>query len=249
MIVVDVQRQSSQLAGTFGAHRGARFKILSHSQELRKIHQDEKYEARIRCTEWRRKPLQQIMETMQALQETVAASRADQERIQIDLAASLARNEKLQRTNEELRRGLRNQVGEHKGEDQEPATPPRDFPMPFSQAIMDVVIPTTFVGPKATFTCVEDPEAHLTTFHTQMMLVRGSDAVWCKLFMRTLVGTTMDWYMSLPDSHVTSFVQLSKLFREQYIANRAPPPISYDLFDVRQYQGESLKEFLNRFGA
>ena len=27
------------------------------------------------------------------------------------------------------------------------------------------------------------------------------------------------------------------------------PPVSYDLFDVRQYQGESLKEFLNRFGA
>jgi len=39
------------------------------------------------------------------------------------------------------------------------------------------------------------------------------------------------------------------LFREQYIANRAPSPISYDLFDVRQYQGESLNEFLNRFGA
>jgi len=39
------------------------------------------------------------------------------------------------------------------------------------------------------------------------------------------------------------------LFREQYIANRAPPPNSYDLFDVRQYQGETLKEFVNRFGA
>jgi len=47
---------------------------------------------------------------------------------------------------------------------------------------------------------------------------------------------------------VTLFAQLSKLFREQYIANWAPPPISYDLFNVRQYQGESLKEFLNRFG-
>jgi len=48
---------------------------------------------------------------------------------------------------------------------------------------------------------------------------------------------------------MTSFPQLTKLFREQYIANRAPPPVSYDLFDVRQYQGESLKEFLNHFGA
>jgi len=39
------------------------------------------------------------------------------------------------------------------------------------------------------------------------------------------------------------------MFVEQYIVNMAPPLVSYDLFDVRQYQGESLKDFLNRFGA
>ena len=96
--------------------------------------------------------------------------------------------------------------------------------MPFSQAFMDAVIPATFVGPKAIFTGVEDPEAHLTAFHTQMMLVRGSDAVQCKLFMSTLVGKAMDWFISLPDGHVTSFAQLSKLFKEQYILNRLPHP-------------------------
>jgi len=82
-----------------------------------------------------------------------------------------------------------------------------------------------------------------------MMLVEGSDAERCKLFMSTLVGTTMDWFVSLPDGHVTSFPQLTKLFRAQYIANQAPPSVSYDLFDVKQYQGESLKEFLHYFGA
>ncbi|XP_068492111.1 uncharacterized protein [Phaseolus vulgaris] len=107
---------------------------------------------------------------------------------------------------------------------------------------MDDVIP-------AMFTRMEESKAHLTAFHTQMMLIGGSDAVRCKLFMSTLVGTAMEWFISLPDGHVTSFAQLSKLFREQYIANRAPPPNSYDLFDVRQYQGETLKEFVNRFGA
>ena len=81
------------------------------------------------------------------------------------------------------------------------------------------------------------------------MLIGDSDVVRCKLFMSTLVGTAMEWFISLPDSHVTSFAQLSKLFREQYIATRAPPPNSYDLFDVRQYQGEMLKEFVNHFGA
>jgi len=67
--------------------------------------------------------------------------------------------------------------------------------------------------------------------------------------MSTLVGVKMDWFISLPDSHVTSFAQLSQLFKEQYIANSAPPPVSYELFDVRQYHGETLKEFVNRFGA
>ena len=70
-----------------------------------------------------------------------------------------------------------------------------------------------------------------------------------KLFMSTLSGTTLDWFVSLPDEHITSFHQFSTLFREQYIVNLPPPPVSYDLFDVKQYQGESLKDFLKRFGA
>jgi len=68
--------------------------------------------------------LQQIMETMQALQEQVAGSRADQECIQVDLAASRATNEELRRSNEELRKDLQNQAGEREEKDQEATTPP-----------------------------------------------------------------------------------------------------------------------------
>jgi len=39
------------------------------------------------------------------------------------------------------------------------------------------------------------------------------------------------------------------LFQEQFIVNRVPPPVSFDLFGVKQYQGDPLKDFLNRFGA
>jgi len=91
----------------------------------------------------------------------------------------------------EMMQGLQEAMAASKA-DQECYTPPREFPMPFSQAIMDAVIPSTFVGPKATFISMEDPEAHLTAFHTQMMLVGGSGAVRCKLFMSTLVGVAMD---------------------------------------------------------
>jgi len=132
------------------------------------------------------------------------------------MAASKARNEELRKTNEELCRNLQ-QAREHVVDERAPPTLPRAFPMPFSQAIMDVVIPTTSVGPKATFIGVEDPEAHLLAFHTQMLLSGGSNAVNCKLFMSTLTGTTLDWFVSLPDGHVTSFAQFSMLLREYYI--------------------------------
>jgi len=187
--------------------------------------------------------MQQLMGTMQGLQEAMATSKVEQESMHADLTASQARNDELHHANEELRRGWRDV------DEPETATPPREFSTPFSQAILETTIPNTFTGPKVTFTRMEDPEAHLTAFHTQMMLVGGSDAERCKLFMSTLTGMTMDWFISLPEGHVTSFAQLLRLFREQYLANKAPTPVLYDLFDVKQYQGETLKEYISRFGA
>ncbi|XP_068504387.1 uncharacterized protein [Phaseolus vulgaris] len=174
-------------------------------------------------------------------QEQVAASRAE-------IAASQADNKELRRTNEELRRGLQ-QVGERAVDERAPPVPPRARPMSFSQAIMDTALPTTSLGPKVTFTGVEDPEAHLTAFHTHMMLTGGSDAMYCKLLMSTLADATLEWFVSLPDGHITTFDQFATLFREQYLVNRAPTRFSYDVFDIKQYQGESLKEYLNRFGV
>jgi len=63
--------------------------------------------------------------------------------------------------------------------------------MPFAQAITDTPIPASVVPVKVAFTGVEDLEAHLTTFHTQMMLSGGSDAVYCKMFVSTLQGTAL----------------------------------------------------------
>ena len=105
---------------------------------------------------------QQILDTMRALQAEVAASRAD--------------NTELRRANEELRRDLR-QVREHATDKHAPPIPLRARPMPFLRAIMNAALPTTSLVPKVSFTRVEDPEAHLTVFHTQMMLTGGSGCV------------------------------------------------------------------------
>jgi len=71
--------------------------------------------------------------------------------------------------------------------------------MPFSEAITNVVIPTNFMTSRITFTGTEDPEAHITALHTQMMISGGTDAMHCKLFMGTFAGTPLDWFIGLPD--------------------------------------------------
>jgi len=108
----------------------------------------------------------------------------------VEIAASQADNEELRRTNEELRRGLQH-AEEHAVGERALLVPPRARPMPFSQAIMDTPFLTTSLDPKVTFTGVEDPEAHLIAFHTQMMLTGGSDVVYCKLLMSTLAYATL----------------------------------------------------------
>jgi len=112
---------------------------------------------------------------------------------------------------------------------------------------MDTTLPTTSLGPKVTFIGVEDPDAHLTAFNTQMMLTGGSDVVYCKLLMSTLAGVALEWFVSLPDGHITTFDQFATLFREQYLVNKATTRLSYDVFDIKQYQRESMKDYLNIF--
>jgi len=137
------------------------------------------------------------MGTMRALQEAVAASK-------IEIVASQANNEELCRTKDELRRNLQ-QAAKCAIDEHAPPIPPRARPMSFSQTMMDTALPTTSLGPKVTFTGVENPKAHLTTFHTQMMLTGESDAVYCKLLMSSLAGATLEWFVSLPDGHITTF--------------------------------------------
>jgi len=104
--------------------------------------------------------MQQVMAMMQGLQDEMAESRAEQERMQADLVASQVRNEELHRTKEELRRGLRNNQGQRDSDETERLTPPREFSTPFSQVILEALVPNTFAGPKVIFTGMEDSEAH-----------------------------------------------------------------------------------------
>ncbi|XP_020216723.1 uncharacterized protein LOC109800346 [Cajanus cajan] len=65
--------------------------------------------------------------------------------------------------------------------------------------------------------------------------------------MGTLKKAALDWFSGLPDRSITDFDVFSRLFMAQFAANKKKPPITSDLFDLKQQREESLKDFLQRF--
>ncbi|XP_020235085.1 uncharacterized protein LOC109814955 [Cajanus cajan] len=124
---------------------------------------------------------------------------------------------------------------------------PRDF-RPFSEAIEAKTIPKDHRIPQVEpFDGTQDPSQHLTDFQAQMLIYGGNMEVRCKLFMGTLKKAALDWFSGLPDRSITDFDVFSRLFMAQFAANKKKPPITSNLFDLKQQREESLKDFLQRF--
>ena len=97
----------------------------------------------------------------------------------------------------------------------------RDDPKPFSQQIMEeLILPPFHHTQDYPFSGVEDPESHLKAFTTQMIMSGGSDAIRCKMLMGTFIGTTLQWFNRIPNDHITFFPQFSRIFKENFSANK-----------------------------
>jgi len=82
-----------------------------------------------------------------------------------EIEASQVANKELCKSNKDLRRNL-HQCDRRSTRERGLNLPLRDNPKPFSQAIMDELVPPHYITPKiASFIGVKDPENHLTTFN------------------------------------------------------------------------------------
>ncbi|XP_020215402.1 uncharacterized protein LOC109799266 [Cajanus cajan] len=167
-------------------------------------------------------------------------------------ARSREREEAIQRENEEIRRRAdemqaRIEASTRTVEEDVMLEVPRDF-QPFSKAIEAEAIPRDHRIPQVEpFDGTQDPSQHLTNFRAQMLICGGGMEVCCKLFMGTLKKAALDWFSGLPDRSITDFDLFSRLFMAQFAANKKKPPITSDLFYLKQQRKESLKDFMQRF--
>ncbi|XP_073035355.1 uncharacterized protein [Primulina eburnea] len=92
-----------------------------------------------------------------------------------------------------------------------------------------------------------DPQDHLDKFYAKADLYDISDAAYCKIFRTTLSGQALTWFNKLPPGTIGSLDELIRRFLQQFSINRKYPKTASYLFTIVQREGESLREFVQRF--
>ncbi|XP_057440592.1 uncharacterized protein LOC130732594 [Lotus japonicus] len=89
-----------------------------------------------------------------------------------------------------------------------------------------------------------DPKDHLLHFNVKMAMSAASDAVKCRMLPSTFQGAEMAWFVTLPQGSIAKFRDFSSKFLVQFSASKIE-----DLFDIRQRERETLKQYVKRYSA
>ncbi|XP_057452205.1 uncharacterized protein LOC130744028 [Lotus japonicus] len=121
---------------------------------------------------------------------------------------------------------------------------------PFSAAVREVVIPDNMNSlVLETYSGQTDPKDHLLHFNTKMVIIAASDAMKCRMFPSTFKNAAMAWFTTLPWGSVAKFCDFSSKLLIQFSASKIKQVTIEDLYDVRQLERETLKQYVKRYSA
>ncbi|GKV13259.1 hypothetical protein SLEP1_g24299 [Rubroshorea leprosula] len=122
------------------------------------------------------------------------------------------------------------------------------IPTPLNPNILQEPYPSGFQMPQLeTYDGTKNPDDHLHAFCSIMQAQNASDALMCKIFPSTLRGNARTWYYSLQPSSVSSYAELAAFFATKFSSRRLIKKTTFELMRVAQREGESLKNYMNRF--
>ncbi|MQM08867.1 hypothetical protein Taro_041716, partial [Colocasia esculenta] len=128
-----------------------------------------------------------------------------------------------------------------------PADDDLDFRSPFSREILEArVSPKLPLPTIAPYDGTTDPADHIHGFESHMVFHGASDAAKCRAFLVTLKETARAWFETLSAGSISSFRQLKKSFRDNFLGGRSQPRTAASLLAVRQKKGEALWDFVKR---
>ncbi|KAL0433349.1 UNVERIFIED_CONTAM: hypothetical protein Slati_2669200 [Sesamum latifolium] len=119
---------------------------------------------------------------------------------------------------------------------------------PFSNKILTEVVDPSFRMPDLPkYDRTKDPQEHVVAFELVMNLYGQSGEINAKLFVTTVTGKAQEWFTSLPSRGIETFEQLVQKFTFHFASKRKQKRSSTYLFNIRQKEDESLKNFIGRF--
>ncbi|KAL0428390.1 UNVERIFIED_CONTAM: hypothetical protein Slati_3013800 [Sesamum latifolium] len=92
-------------------------------------------------------------------------------------------------------------------------------------------------------------QEHLSRFENAALLHRYTDDIKCRVFVTTFARAAQQWFNQLPPSMIGSFREFRSLFLHQFASSRNHRKTELSLFSIRQKEGESLKDYLQRFNT
>ena len=123
----------------------------------------------------------------------------------------------------------------------------------FASPICDAEIPKRFQTPSMKlYDGSTDPEEHVAQYRERMEInpihANLKETCLCKGFGSTLTSPALKWLLSVPPYSITSFAHLINMFNNQFSCSQTFERLTSDLYRMTQPQGESLREFITRFG-
>ncbi|GKV02679.1 hypothetical protein SLEP1_g15077 [Rubroshorea leprosula] len=119
---------------------------------------------------------------------------------------------------------------------------------PLNTNIVQEPYPSGFKMPQfETYDETKDPDDHLHAFYSVMQAQNASDTLICKIFPSTLHGNARTWYYSLKPNSISSYVEMATAFVTKFSSRRLIKKTTAKLMRVAQREGESLKNYINRF--
>jgi len=90
------------------------------------------------------------------------------------------------------------------------------------------------------------PNQHIYYFWSQTINVIDNDVVMARLFISTLKGVAFDWFRSLPNSFINSWIDQKTRFLSRYYEDETEVTMDKLLSTVWK-GGESMREYIERF--
>ncbi|KAL0405953.1 UNVERIFIED_CONTAM: hypothetical protein Slati_3909200 [Sesamum latifolium] len=120
--------------------------------------------------------------------------------------------------------------------------------IPFTEEVTADELPVNCRTPAiAEYDGTTNPQEHPSRFENAALLHRYTDGIKCRVFVTTFARAGQQWFNQLPLAVIRNFREFRSLFLHQFASSRKHRKTELSLFSIRQKEGESLKDYLQRF--